>query len=597
LSGTLNNNATHVVAVGSNVNQGGVTPNQVFASCGGVNDNDNIRLTTSANALVDIWGRTDGISFTPGNQAGYTYRRITNAVAPSTTWNSADWTAIDPQDYTNVGSYVNFVNNYEYSIDGGTTYQSSPAFTAVAPGTHVLVVRDIATGCTSQPIDVFVAPTNPIPAVTTFDYGTGTFCQDAANPAPNTSATGFTTGGTFSEVNTTGLVIDPVTGQLNLAASTVGSHTVRYEVAFNPVTCQSAGSTDVTIQIIQVINPIVGFSYNTTSICQNAQPSTLTPTLDAGFSTFAQFSVTPSTGLSINTTTGVINLAASTAGTYQIVVNVTADAATCRVPATSATFTLEIKPVITPVVSFSYNSPVCAFNADNLQLPILATGFTTGGVFSSSTGLSINAADGVITVSGSQPDTYTIFYHIDAVASTCQLVGDSQATITITPPVAIEVTGGCEGVSYVLTATPVDGSFNPQTVTYSWQNDLGIEVGTTQSITVTELGSYFVTINDNGCSSESAPFPVDAITCVIQKGISVNNDGLNDTFDLRGFNVRKLTIFNRNGMKVYSRANYTNQWGGQSDDGDDLPDGTYYFVIDRDNAETKTGWIYINRAQ
>jgi hypothetical protein len=254
LSGTLNNNATHVVAVGSNANQGGVTPNQVFASCGGVNDNDNIRLTTSANALVDIWGRTDGISFTPGNQAGYTYRRITNAVAPSTTWNSADWTAIDPQDYTNVGSYVNFVNNYEYSIDGGTTYQSSPAFTAVAPGTHVLVVRDIATGCTSQPIDVFVAPTNPIPAVTTFDYGTGTFCQDAANPAPNTSATGFTTGGTFSEVNTTGLVIDPVTGQINLAASTVGSHTVRYEVAFNPVTCQSAGSTDVTIQIIQVFS-------------------------------------------------------------------------------------------------------------------------------------------------------------------------------------------------------------------------------------------------------------------------------------------------------------------------------------------------------
>jgi gliding motility-associated-like protein len=599
LSGTLNNNATHVVAVGSNVNQGGVTPNQVFASCGGVNDNDNIRLTTSANALLDIWGRTDGVSFTPGNQAGYTYRRNTAAITPNTTWSSADWTALDPQDYTNVGSYSNFVNNYEYSIDGGTTYQASPAFTAVAPGTHVLVVRDIATGCTSQPVDVFVAPTNPIPAVTTFDYGTGTFCQDAANPTPNTSATGFTTGGTFSEVNTTGLVIDAVTGQINLASSTVGSHTVRYEVPFNAVTCQSAGSTDVTIQIIQVINPIVGFTYSTASICQNAQPSTLTPTLDAGFSTFAQFSVTPSTGLSINTTTGVINLAASTAGTYQIVVNVTADAATCRVPATSATFTLEIKPVITPVVSFGYNSPVCASDSVNLQSPILGAGFTLGGVFSSSAGLSLNASTGVVTVDASTPSTsaYTVSYHIDANASTCQLVGDSQATITIIPEVAIEVTGGCEGVSYVLTATPVDGSFNPQTVTYSWQNSLGIEVGTTQSITVTELDTYTVIVNDNGCNSESAAFPVDAITCVIQKGISVNNDGLNDTFDLRGFNVKKLTIFNRNGMKVYSRANYTNQWGGQSDNGDDLPDGTYYFVIDRDNAETKTGWIYINRAQ
>ncbi|MFY8008252.1 MAG: fibronectin type III domain-containing protein, partial [Flavobacterium sp.] len=574
LSGTLNNNATHVVAVGSNVNQGGVTPNQVFASCGGVNDNDNIRLTTTANVLLDIWGRTDGVSFTPGNQAGYTYRRNTDAVAPNTTWSATDWTALDPQDYTNVGSYSNFVNNYEYSINNGTTYQSNPSFTAVAPGNYVLVVRDMLTGCTSQPINIFVPATNPIPAVTTFDYGTGIFCQDAVNPTPNTSTTGFTTGGTFSEVNTTGLVIDAVTGQINLAASTVGPHTVKYDVPFNSVTCQSAGSTEVSIQINEVINPVVGFSYNTTSICQNAQPSTLTPTLDTGFSTFAQFSVTPSTGLSINTTTGVINLAASTAGTYQIVVNVTADAGTCRVAATSATFTLEIKPVITPVVSFSYNSPVCASDSVNLQSPILGAGFTLGGVFSSSAGLSVNASTGVVTVDASTPSTsaYTVSYHIDANASTCQLVGDSQATITIIPEVAIEVTGGCEGVSYVLTAAPVDGSFNPQTVTYSWQNSLGIEVGTTQSITVTELDTYTVIVNDNGCNSESAAFPVDAITCVIQKGISVNNDGLNDTFDLRGFNVKKLTIFNRNGMKVYSRANYTNQWGGQSDDGDDLPD-------------------------
>ena len=39
------------------------------------------------------------------------------------------------------------------------------------------------------------------------------------------------------------------------------------------------------------------------------------------------------------------------------------------------------------------------------------------------------------------------------------------------------------------------------------------------------------------------------------------------------------------------------EWGGKSDDGDELPDGTYYFIIDRNNGETKTGWIYINRAQ
>jgi flagellar hook assembly protein FlgD len=46
---------------------------------------------------------------------------------------------------------------------------------------------------------------------------------------------------------------------------------------------------------------------------------------------------------------------------------------------------------------------------------------------------------------------------------------------------------------------------------------------------------------------------------------------------------------------VYSKNNYTNQWYGQSDNGEELPDGTYYYVIERGSGEAITGWIYINR--
>ena len=72
---------------------------------------------------------------------------------------------------------------------------------------------------------------------------------------------------------------------------------------------------------------------------------------------------------------------------------------------------------------------------------------------------------------------------------------------------------------------------------------------------------------------------------------------MNDNFDLAGFNVSKLEIFNRHGLKVYSKSNYQDEWYGQSDKGQELPDGTYYYVIYFSDSETKTGWIYINREQ
>ena len=56
-----------------------------------------------------------------------------------------------------------------------------------------------------------------------------------------------------------------------------------------------------------------------------------------------------------------------------------------------------------------------------------------------------------------------------------------------------------------------------------------------------------------------------------------------------------LSIYNRYGTKVYSKSNYVNEWFGQSDKNDELPDGTYYYVIERDTVDAKSGWIYINR--
>ncbi|MES2410095.1 MAG: fibronectin type III domain-containing protein [Bacteroidota bacterium] len=588
LSGTLNNNSTYVISVGSATNLGGVVPNQVFAGCSGVNIDDTIKLTTLTDTVIDVWGRTDGVAFTPLNQPGYTYRRLNTSTVPSVSWNPSDWTALDPEDYTDVGNYSYTVSNYQYSVDSGT-FQTGTVFSNLAPGNHTLVVKDLATGCFSALINILIDAVTPTPTVTTFTYTTPV-CQNATtNPLPDTSATGFTTGGTYSEVTTTGLVfVNTATGEIDLA-STPGPHTVRYSVAFNPATCQAAGSTDFEIVINPIVNPVLGFSY-TTPICQNAQTN-LSPTLVAGFTSGGTFSST--TGLSINGTTGVIDLAASTPGNYTITYTSNPIASSCLVGGTN-TFNIVINPGLTPVTGFSYNTPFCSSDAVNLQLPTLVSGFTTGGTFSSTTGLSVNGTTGEINIQNSTPGAYTITYTIPADASTCQTAGTSNTQIMIIAPVTIELTGGCQSVNYVLTA---NGSFNPETATFSWHNAAGTNVGDTQSITVTEIGVYTVTVTVDGCSTDSIPFDVESVFCIIQKGISVNNDGLNDTFDLTGYDVKKLTIFNRLGMKVYSRNDYVDEWGGKSDDGEELPDGTYYFIIDRNSGDAKTGWIYINRAQ
>ena len=175
-----------------------------------------------------------------------------------------------------------------------------------------------------------------------------------------------------------------------------------------------------------------------------------------------------------------------------------------------------------------------------------------------------------------------------------QCATGATVTITVVPAPEFTITQGCIDNNYTLAAVE-SNSVNPS---YAWFDASNNQIGTSQSVVVTASGTYKLVITQNDCSTEEL-VEVESALCSfdIQKGISANGDGYNDNFELTGFDVKKLQIFNRYGMKVYSKNNYSNEWYGQSDKGDELPDGTYYYVIDRNNAKTVTGWIYINRAQ
>ncbi|OSY87724.1 hypothetical protein WH52_09855 [Tenacibaculum holothuriorum] len=89
--------------------------------------------------------------------------------------------------------------------------------------------------------------------------------------------------------------------------------------------------------------------------------------------------------------------------------------------------------------------------------------------------------------------------------------------------------------------------------------------------------------------------------------ISPNGDGKNDVLVFEGLEQYKqnnLEIFNRWGNSVYKTVNYTNNWGGISnnpntvDVKDGLPTGTYFYILKFGNSELDKvlkGWVYITR--
>ena len=78
-----------------------------------------------------------------------------------------------------------------------------------------------------------------------------------------------------------------------------------------------------------------------------------------------------------------------------------------------------------------------------------------------------------------------------------------------------------------------------------------------------------------------------------------NGDGINDTWVIQGIQNHPnalVTIYNRYGHEVFKTIGYQNDWSGRySSKSENLPAGSYYYVIDLRNGTTPVnGWIFLN---
>src|SRR4030095_16538160 len=224
--------------------------------------------------------------------------------------------------------------------------------------------------------------------VATFSYTGSPYCSNDSDPSPTFSGGGVA--GVFS--STAGLIINASTGVIDISASTAGTYTVTNTIAASAGCPQVVATSDVTITTL----PVATFSYTGSPFCSNdPDPS---PTCSGG-GVAGVFSSTA--GLVINANTGVIDISASTAGTYTVTNTIAAAGGCPQVVATS-----DVTITTLPVATFSYTgSPFCSNVSD--PSPTFSGGGVAG-VFSSTAGLVINASTGVIDISASTAGTYTV---------------------------------------------------------------------------------------------------------------------------------------------------------------------------------------------
>jgi gliding motility-associated-like protein len=263
-----------------------------------------------------------------------------------------------------------------------------------------------------------------------------------------------------------------------------------------------------------------------------------------------------------------------------------------------------VNPTLVPVVQFSYNAITYCKNAAN---PVLVTnsGFVTGGTYSATpSGLTIDANTGAINMQTSLIGDYVVTYNL--AINGCTQSGTYSTNISISNEATFNIETNCENNVMLLNVVPTNG-FDLSNVNYTWQNTVGNTIGTNSAqfnvnqylesnASLSFPFTLSLSVNSDGCV-KTVSYVVENNKCgEIPRGISPNNDGDNDTFDLTGLGVNEISIINRYGMEVFTfKGKYTNQFKGVTTDGKNLPDGTYFYNVSFENGKSLTGWVYINR--
>jgi len=470
-----------------------------------------------------------------------------------------------------------------------------------------------------------------------FNYSTGTFCLTGSDPAP--TITGVT-GGVFT-ITSPGVIAG--NGTIDLNSSGTGIFTVTYSTV--PAGNPCPDSTTVVITITSA--PSATFNYDAAQYCENGTPN---PVLTFGVGASpGVFTATPS-GLSINSSTGEIDLTLSTPGIYTVFNDIAA-AGGCS--SASSSTTIEILDL--DDANFTYPSPTFCLTDTN-PLPTV-TGLS-GGTYTINNGGVINLTTGEIDITASGSGSYVVTYTTSGACPNTEtfnvlLTTGSDATITQEGPfcngdpsvtligvdgggtwsgsgvtngvfdpslagvgtheITYTIPGSCgdtdtmtiivTGVEAIINASPLTGAPPLEVVfgngsslpaTYFWDFGDGNTSNLFEPVNnYTANGTYLVslTVTEGNCT-DSTSVTITVIGepfILIPNVFTPNGDKKNDVFTVESENIETIegVIYNRWGQLMFSWDHLDGFWDGTTFSGSEAPDGTYFYIIKAKDFKAK----------
>jgi len=507
--------------------------------------------------------------------------------------------------------------------------------TGTTPQTSTITVLPIGSGCGAGTI-TFTITVNPTPNVN--PVADQTLCNGSATTAVTFS--GAVSGTTYNWTNSSPSIGLPASGSGNIASFTAINTGATAQTATIIVTPSGSGCSGSTTSFTITVNPTPSVNaVADQTLCGNAATANVVLSGGVSGTTYAWTNSNPSIGLPASGSGNITPFTVVNTGTAPQTATITVVPTANGCSGTATSFTITVNS--TPVANAITNAPVCEGGSFTLNAQTVVggtyawtgpDGFTSEDqdntvanatlanagtyflvVVADGCASALSTVDVVVNVCATPADLSVV----KTVNNTIPTVGQQVVfTIVATNNGSSDATGVTvedillSGYAYVSSITSA-GTYNATTGIWTI-GTLGNGDSETMTITATvhANGTYTNTATISGNEEDGnmgnnvsmvETFPTDFF---VPEGFSPNADGVNDVFFIRGLDSypnNSFVIFNRWGNRIYEESPYINNWDGKSTAGlslgvDDLPVGTYFYLLDLGNgAEVLKGTVYLTR--